>query len=241
LEESAQKLTASINNNYNCFKSAANAKPTKPIIAWSSYVEPSEFNNMTASWTLSGAAYKRTLSTDAGATFFNGTTTSIFSSAAAFADALKDVDVVIDETFVGDGLASFFKSYNLTATSPHKFIQNKAIFRQDGLVNANDGRDWFASAVAMNDAVLQDVVRAVHPDILPSNAPYNWLRNIAKEEPKRVMTAANCTTPNSNTPLPDRALVCADIKAGGSGSAGSKTVAGALTAILALVAAALAL
>ncbi|KAF9351550.1 hypothetical protein BGX34_000479 [Mortierella sp. NVP85] len=241
LEESAQKLTASINNNYNCFKSAANAKPTKPIVAWSSYVAPSEFNNNTASWTLSGAPYKRILSTDAGATFFNGTTTSTFSSAAAFADALKDVDVVIDETFTGDDLASFLKSYGLTATSPHKFIQNKAIFRQDGLINPNDGRDWFASAVAMNDAVLQDVVRAVHPEILPSNAPYNWLRNIAKDEPKRLLTADNCTTPNSNTPLPDRALVCADIKAGGSGNAGSKTVAGALTAILALMAAAFAL
>jgi ABC-type Fe3+-hydroxamate transport system substrate-binding protein len=239
LEESAQKLTASINNNYNCYKKAANAKPTKPIIAWSEYRAPSQFNNNTASWLLSSAPYKRILSIDAGATFFNGTTTSTFSSAAAFADALKDVDVIIDETFNGDDLASFFKSYNLTATSPHKFIQNKAIFRQDGLVNPNDGRDWFGTAVVMGDAVLQDVIRAVHPDILPSNAPYYWFRNIAKvEEPKRLVSAANCTVLDSNSLLPDRALVCG---AGGSGNAGSKTVAGALTAILALVAAALAL
>ncbi|KAK3845417.1 MAG: hypothetical protein J3R72DRAFT_29464 [Linnemannia gamsii] len=71
LEESAQKLTGSINNNYNCFKTAANAKPTKPVVAWSTYTAPSSFNQNVASWSLSGADYKRILTVDAGATFYN--------------------------------------------------------------------------------------------------------------------------------------------------------------------------
>ncbi|KAF9948138.1 hypothetical protein BGZ65_008271 [Modicella reniformis] len=232
LEAPAQVMTATINNNYNCFKAAAN-KETKPTIAWASYDAPSVYNNNTASWKLDGAAYKRILSVDAGATFFNGTSTHIFLTAAAFADAVKDVDVLIDETFVGDDIAAFYKNYDLTATSTHKFIQQKAIFREDGIINPNDGRDWFSGAIAMGDAVLQDVVRAVHPEVLPSNVPYNWLRNIAKSETKKLQTAADCV----NTPTPKRAIVCSAMK----GSDGSKTAAGALTGVLALLAVALSL
>ncbi|KAI8352270.1 hypothetical protein B0O80DRAFT_370202, partial [Mortierella sp. GBAus27b] len=186
LEESAQKLTASINNNYNCFKKAANAKPNKPVVAWASYEAPSTYNNNTASWSFSPADYKRILTADAGATFFNGTTAAKFSSAADFAAAAKDVDVLIDETFVGDDINAFYTNYGLTASSTLKFVQNKAIFREDGIINPNDGRDWFASAVAMDDAVLQDVIRAVHPEIVGDAKP-NWLRNIAKGETKQLL------------------------------------------------------
>ncbi|KAG0271833.1 hypothetical protein BGZ95_000300, partial [Linnemannia exigua] len=171
LEESAQKLTASINNNYNCFKTAANAKPTKPVVAWSSYIAPSTFNNNTASWSLSGADYKKILTVDAGATFYNGTDKGTFTNSADFLAAMKTVDVVIDETFDGSDMTAFLKNYQLASASPadYKFLQNKAVFRQDGLVNPNDGRDWFGAGVAMADAILQDVVRAVHPDALPQD------------------------------------------------------------------------
>ncbi|KAG0216378.1 hypothetical protein BGX28_002848 [Mortierella sp. GBA30] len=240
LEESAQTLTATINNNYNCFKRAASAAATKPVIAWTSYVAPSSYNNNTASWTLSGAPYKKILSQDAGASLFNGTTSSFFSTAAAFADAVKDVDIIIDETFVGDDINAFYKNYNLNAASPLKFIQNKAIYREDGLVNPNDGRDWFSGAVAMDDAVLQDIIRAVHPEVLPSDVPYNWIRNIAKGETKRTLTSADCISADSTVPIPDRAITCSTMKAGGK-SAASKTVVGALSAVLGLLAVAMAL
>ncbi|KAF9959568.1 hypothetical protein BGZ72_009403 [Mortierella alpina] len=239
LEEPAQKLTATINNNYNCFKKQANTPTTKPIIAWTSYIAPSSFNNNTASWSFSSAPYKKIFSQDAGATFYNGTTLSTFTTAAAFADAVKDVDVVIDETFAGEDIEAFYKNYQLTAASTLKFVQNKAIFRQDGIVNPNDGRDWFSGAVAMDDAVLQDIVRAVHPEVLPSDAPYNWIRNIAKGEAKKVLTGKDCASTDSNIPIPSRALVCSTMKVGTN--AGSKTVAGALTVVLGLMAAAMAL
>ncbi|KAF9434392.1 hypothetical protein BGZ76_008091 [Entomortierella beljakovae] len=241
LEEFAQSLTATINNNYRCFKTAANAKTTKPIIAWASYVAPAEWNNNTASWSLSGAEYKKILSTDAGASFFNGTTSSFFSTAAEFAEAVKDVDVLVDETFVGESIDDFYKNYNLTPASTLKFVQNKAIFREDGLVNPNDGRDWLSSAVVMDDAVLQDIIRAVHPDALPSDVNYNWIRNVAKNEPQQVLTAANCTNTDSNAPISDRAIQCSSMKVGGGDSAGSKIAATALTAVLGLLAVALAL
>ncbi|KAG0291650.1 hypothetical protein BGZ96_005002 [Linnemannia gamsii] len=244
LEESAQKLTASINNNYNCFKDRANAKPTKPVVAWSSYVAPSIYNNNTATWMFSSAPYKQILTTDAGATLFNGTTKETFSNSAEFLADLKKVDVIIDETFTGSDMTSFLTSYQLTAanTADYKFLQNKAVFRQDGLVNPNDGRDWFGGAVAMADATLQDVIRATHPEVLPKDVKYNWLRNIAKEnEPKQLLNSANCTTTDSSTPIPDRAITCSTMKVDdGKGSAANKAIAGsALTAIVGLLAAAL--
>ncbi|KAF8978509.1 hypothetical protein BGZ52_005957 [Haplosporangium bisporale] len=240
LEGPAQELTASINNNYNCFKAAAATAATKPVIAWTSYAAPSQFNNNTASWSFSGADYKRILSTDAGASFFNGTTSSIFTSAAEFAAALTTVDVLIDETFTGADMTAFLNNYKLTADADLKFLKNKAVYRQDGSVNPNDGRDWFASAVVMNDAVLQDVIRTVHPEVLPANVPFNWIRNIATGESKKVLTSADCKATDSNKPVMDRAIVCKDMKAGGSNAAAAKQV-GAWTAALAVLAAAFAL
>ena len=238
LEQAAQNLTASINDNYNCFKKAASVATTKPLVAWTSYVAPSTYNNNTASWTISGAPYKVTLTNDAGGSFYNGTGgVQSFSTSAAFLDSIQAVDIIIDETFTGDNITDFYTSYGLSATSTLKFVQNKAIFREDGLVNPNDGRDWFAAAVAMDDAVLQDIIRAVHPEVLPANIPYNWIRNIAKGETEQLLTSANCTATDSSKPVPDRAIVCKTMKAGGGGrSAASKTVAGAMTAVLGLMA-----
>ncbi|KAG0091385.1 hypothetical protein BGZ92_000788 [Podila epicladia] len=242
LEAPAQELTASINNNYNCFKSAATTKTTtKPVIAWAQYMAPSAYNN-TASWSLSGADYKRILSTDAGATFFNGTSKSSFSSADEFAAAVASVDILIDETLNGADMAGFLQNYKLTADSDLKFVKNKAVFRQDGAVNPNDGRDWFASAVVMNDAVLQDVVRAVHPEVLPADVQFNWIRNVAKGETKKVLTSADCKATDSNKPVMDRAIVCKDMKAGGGGSsAAAKQVAGAWVGVATVLAVAFAL
>lgn len=237
-------MTATINNNYNCFKKNAAGQTTKPIIAWTSYVAPSAYNNNTASWTISPAPYKQILSNDAGATFFNGSNTekaATFSSAADFANAIKTVDVIIDETMVGTDMTAFLNNYKLSADADFKFLKNKAVFRQDGLVNSNDGRDWFASAVVQNDAVLQDVIRAVHPQVLPANVPYSWIRNIAKGETKNVMTAADCTAKDASMPVVDRALVCSSMKVEHGNAAPKTMMAGAMSAVLGLLAVAMAL
>ncbi|KAF9580901.1 hypothetical protein BGW38_002269 [Lunasporangiospora selenospora] len=242
LEEAAQKMTGKINNNYNCFKSRALAEKTKPVIAWTSYDAPASYNNNTASWSISNAPYKRIISEDAGATFFNGTTKSKYTGAAEFAEAVKDVDVLIDETFTGANLTQFLENYNLTEASTLKFIKNKAVFREDGLVNPTDGRDWLEAAVAMDDAVLQDIVRAVHPEIFPKTISYNWIRNIAKNEPKQILTSGNCTVTDADTPIKSRAAECSSSSTAGDRS-GAIKIAGsvAMTAIFGLVAAAFSL
>ncbi|KAF9114983.1 hypothetical protein BGX27_009311 [Mortierella sp. AM989] len=89
-----------------------------------------------------------------------------------------------------------------------KFLQNKAICPQDGTVNPSGGRSWFSSAMVMDDAVLQDIIHVVHPEFLSADVRYNWIRNIAKDEPRQALTSANCTIIDSNKPVPDHALVC---------------------------------
>ncbi|GJJ68293.1 hypothetical protein EMPS_00639 [Entomortierella parvispora] len=238
LEEMAQNLTGSINDNYNCFKKAASAATTKPLVAWTTYNAPSTYNNNTASWTISDAAYKVDFTVDAGGTFFNGTGGVLsFNTSAAFLAAIQDIDIMIDETEEGTTIQDVYTSYGLSASSSLKIVQNKAIFREDGLVNPNDGRDWFAAAVVMDDAVLQDMILAIHPELLPAGTPYNWIRNVAKGQPEQLLSSANCTATNSSMPVPDRAISCLNMKVGGSGSgAATKTVAGAMTAVLGLLA-----
>ncbi|KAG0276618.1 hypothetical protein BGZ95_007289 [Linnemannia exigua] len=239
-EKAAQILTASINNNYNCFKSEALSKPTtKPVIAWGSYDAPSSYNNNTPSWLLSGAAYKRILSTDAGATFFNGTDKSSFANPTDFVVVVQTVDIFIDESVTGSTFDAFLQNYNLSSTSSLKFIQNEAVFREDGLVNPQNGRDWFGGAVAMDDAVLQDLIRAVHPDLFKIDQ-YNWIRNIAKNESTQLLTSANCTAADATTPVPNRALACASLQAGSPGgnnaAATNHVASGLMSATLVLFA-----
>lgn len=194
------------------------------------YDAPSVYNNNTPSWILSSAPYKRILSTDAGASFFNGTTASTFSTSADFSAAVQSVDILIDESVTGSSFDSFLQNYNLSTTaapgSTLKFIQNKAVFREDGLVNPNNGRDWFGGAVAMDDAVLQDLVRAVHPELFKISQ-YNWIRNIAKNETEQLLTSANCTAADTTSPVPNRALSCANLQAGGNGNGGNDNNAAA--------------
>ncbi|KAF9157408.1 hypothetical protein DFQ26_008769 [Actinomortierella ambigua] len=246
LEKDAQERTAKINNNYNCFKGAATAaKSPKPVVAWATFNAPSEYNNNTASWSLSNAAYKKALTEDAAATFFfpgnASLTTQSYADAGAFATALASVDILIDESVVGTDYANVLQNYKLTESSDLKFVKNKAVYREDGAVNPNDGRDWFSTAVAQADAVLQDIIRATHPDALPADTPYRWIRNVAKGEAKNIISDKNCTTPDSNTPIPDIALVCKDMKVDGRPSAATKSTAAAFSVILGLAAIALTL
>ncbi|KAG9065373.1 hypothetical protein KI688_002698 [Linnemannia hyalina] len=94
------------------------------------------------------------------------------------------------------------------------------LFREYGLVNPNDGRNWFGGAVVMDDAVLQDLVRAVHPELFKISQ-YNWIRNTAEDETMQLLTSANRTVTDTTTPVPGRALSCASLQAGGKFGCGN--------------------
>ncbi|EFA82889.1 periplasmic binding protein [Heterostelium album PN500] len=224
-EADANRVFSEISSNYHCFANTSQSTlrqrqiKTKSV-AWTTYNAPSSYNQNTASWSISNAAYKSKLSTDAGANFLNlaNSTTDV----TVFHELIKDVDVIIDETYQLNSFDDFLMAYQINTTemqAKFKFVANKVVFRQDGLENIYDGRDWFQSAVAFNDAVLQDVIRAVYPEVLPKSTLPLWLRNIATNEPTLRMTADNCTTEVRPQIYEDRVLECSTMFDDSSNSA----------------------
>ncbi|RCH82054.1 hypothetical protein CU098_007772, partial [Rhizopus stolonifer] len=192
LEGVANNITQTMTDNYNRLKEAAAHYDTKPVVAWTTYDAPSTYNNNTASYILSSASYKVELTQDAGATLFNSTK-STFSSAAELLDAISNVDILIDETYIGSNLTAFLQNYNISDSSKYKFLQKNQVYREDGILTLSGGYDWFEAPVAMADALLEDMINAVNPDAPTKGYQRNWLRNIALGEPIKYVTEANCS------------------------------------------------
>lgn len=66
MEAEANKISTSMVDNYNRLKTAASNYAKKPIVAWTTYDAPSQYNNNTGSYLLSSASYKVGLTQDAG-------------------------------------------------------------------------------------------------------------------------------------------------------------------------------
>ncbi|CAG8567226.1 5041_t:CDS:2 [Ambispora gerdemannii] len=224
LEKTAKTLTDQLLDNYSCLKELAKNKTSssKPLIAWVSYDKPSQYNNNTPSWIIVDAVYKKQLTEDAGANYFNSSILK-FNTSADFLKNVADVDILIDESFIAPTYDDVLKNYGISKdNSPYKFVKNKKIYREDGLVNPNDGRDWLESAVVMQDAVLEDLINVVNPDLPVSGYKRIWLRNVATNELPTVSKAANCTDPKAT--LTSRADNCATIKSAGNPPAKSSSV-----------------
>ncbi|KAJ2195183.1 hypothetical protein GGH18_001996, partial [Coemansia sp. RSA 530] len=86
-EERANTAFESIESNYDCFTKKAGEEydDLRPVVAWTSYAGPTEYNNNTAYWQISFADYKYDLVRDAGARMLNttGAQATMFSTAAA--------------------------------------------------------------------------------------------------------------------------------------------------------------
>ncbi|KAL1923813.1 uncharacterized protein VTP21DRAFT_8793 [Calcarisporiella thermophila] len=190
LEETAEKKTRDINNNYNCFKNGAAKAKSKPLVAWTSYLAPSEFNNNTASWSISTAAYKKQLTEDASA-LFHAPTTFNFNSSAAFLEAMKEVDVMIDETFIARTMDDVLKNYGISDAGAYKFTKSQQVYRLDGIQSTGGGFDWFATPVVQADATLEALIYALHPE-MKNGKSTRWFRNVAND-PISESTPGSCS------------------------------------------------
>lgn len=188
-EQAANTLTGQINDNYNRVKQATSGYNPKPVVAWANYQAPSQYNNNTASWGISNATYKVELTKDAGGTALG---LGSYSNVTAFQQAIMNVDVLIDETYYATSLSDVLTNYNISSAdqSKYKFLANKALYREDGISTTAGGQDWLESAIAMADAVLEDVADAINPS---TNFTRRWLRNVSANETIRYSSAANCT------------------------------------------------
>jgi len=189
--------------SYNCFSNEFTTKSSStPLVAWVSY-ESYETN----SWTISNAAYKVALIADAGGKTLStlNPSSGLYPSPAAWQQAVQDVDIIIDETYLGT-LQLFYQNFNLTANSNFKFIKNKQIWRYDKLQSDLGSLDWFESAIPDADSVLQDVGMMLHPEI-EFNHERIWFRNVAIGEGFDIEGVAQCVSPYE--PRPPRNSTCA--------------------------------
>ncbi|KAJ2221693.1 hypothetical protein IW143_001726 [Coemansia sp. RSA 520] len=198
-EERANTAFESIESNYDCFTKKAGEEydDLRPVVAWTSYAGPTEYNNNTAYWQISFADYKYDLVRDAGARMLNttGAQATMFSTAAAFLDALEEVDIVIDESFVSYSYDELLKNYGVKdpSKSTYSWVTASRVFRPDRLQSTAGGLDWFEAPVAFADALLQDVIGVAHPKFVKDGYQPIWFRNLADNEPVVVVTASNCT------------------------------------------------
>ncbi|KAG2234769.1 hypothetical protein INT48_000118 [Thamnidium elegans] len=204
-ENMANDISNKMISNYQRLTAAASGYGSKPIVAWTTFDAPSQYNNNTASYILSNASYKVGLTRDAGAIMLESPQ-SVYSSAAELLEAISSVDVLIDETFIGSDLTDFLKNYEIGSgqADKYKFLKNKNVYREDGILTASGGYDWFEAPVAMADALLEDMINAVNPAAPSANYKRNWLRNIVLDEPIKYTTGDNCTWDESS-PRPNLA------------------------------------
>jgi hypothetical protein len=261
LEAVANTAAKALADNYECVssasKSASAAAAKKPVVAFVEYQTPSDFNEQKASWQINMPRYKAQFIADIGAVAPANQTTS-FATAAEFLEAVKDVEYLIDETFLGTSdYAGFLTTYGLTNSSSVAFIKNKKVYRTDRLQNDQGwtgvfslggvlflnqfltrpfSKAWFESAVVLNNIVLADIASEVYPDMFPAYAR-TYLRNIATEAAGtiKMTTAAQCATPVTAVTCPTFSATITR-----PSSASSSKVGGAALAI-AFVAAALVL
>jgi hypothetical protein len=129
---------------------------------------------------------------------------STFYNASSLLEAIADVDILIDETYIGSNLTDFMTNYQITDSSKFKFLTNKKVYREDGVLSTAGGYDWFEAPVAMADALLEDMINAVNPSAPTGDYSRTWLRNIALDESIKYASAANCSW-DENAPRPDLA------------------------------------
>ncbi|KAJ3060319.1 hypothetical protein HK102_009575 [Quaeritorhiza haematococci] len=241
-EAVANKVVKDVFTSYNCTRDAVSKVSTKPLVAWAGYTAPSDFNNQTASWVISAAQYKWEFTADAAARNLSSITANKrFTDRNEFLAALKDVDILIDETFGASTQQKVLEGYGLTDKSTeYKFVANKQIWRPDGQVNNLAATAWFESALVFANVVLNDLVYIAHPESLPNYQP-TYIRNIFTASPK-VLTDKDCTSnPVEALAIPTVACAAVSPNAGGNGKSGAERFgasAGAVVAVAAAISAA---
>ncbi|ORZ18727.1 hypothetical protein BCR42DRAFT_411472 [Absidia repens] len=171
LESVGTSALQTMTTNYNNLAKAASGYSNKPVVAWAVYNAPDQFNGNTASWQLMTDGYRKQLTSDAGATIYSGSNTN-FTSASDLVNAIKDVDILIDETYIATNLTDVLSNYQITDASKYKFA--KAIYREDGILTKSD------------------MINVVNPTAPSSSYKRNWFRNVANNEAIHYVSTDDC-------------------------------------------------
>ena len=218
-EKRANELFTEIRSRYLCVaqkgKSASLTAGRTPLIAWvgSPFKAGYAYKATTARYKIDLAEHSGGLlaATVAGSKMVqHGTTigTGVFyTDAAALRAALADVDVLVDEHWYGGAVpdkAAVYTKLGFTDANAKdfKFVKNKALFRDDKSLTTTGSTDVFMRYVVQPDAVVEDLITALHPGWEPSNtAGTHFYRNVIKGETHNVPDVKDCPDVNALEPL----------------------------------------
>ena len=205
LEVSASTTFAEIRTRYYCVLTkgdARNAQSTKPRVVELGY---STFGGV--SWTFSRASYQTSAIAAAGGIVANndpqnsaylpnlstGQATR-FTDIAAVKAALRDVDIIIDVTYIASNtgatpstFAQVLSNVGLAASD----VAGKKWFRYDKTMDDGGFSDYFARATVEVDAYLEDLISMFHPESLPQHVRF-FYRDMVNNEGINRVTGAEC-------------------------------------------------
>jgi hypothetical protein len=176
--------------NYDNLRKAASGYKTKPVVAWTIYDAPDQYNGNLATWQIKTGGYREQLTTDAGATIYTGSALN-FTKAEDLLAAIKNVDILIDETYIATNLTDVLSNYQIKDLTQYKFA--KAIYREDGLLTKSGGYDWFGTPLAMADALLEDMINVVNPSAPTSSYKRTWFRSVTNNDAIHYVSTDDCT------------------------------------------------
>ncbi|TPX59865.1 hypothetical protein SpCBS45565_g07646 [Spizellomyces sp. 'palustris'] len=188
------KLTGDISGSYNCLKDVA-AKSAKangtPRVAW--------IYQYQGNYTINSAPYLVEYTNAAGGSVISNTTK--YTDRTAFAQALKDVDVVIDLSLGVNDMKAFTEAYGGAPVTDQKFFTGGQVWSVGKRVNGLSGYDWFESAVVNEHIVVADLVSILQPALLGNKYQRTYFKNL-KEEQTVKLTADQCPNAAAALDLP---------------------------------------
>ncbi|KAJ3166804.1 hypothetical protein HK101_011865 [Irineochytrium annulatum] len=216
-EDTANNLTATIAQNYQCLASDAKTVASKlPVVqvATISYSAPSSFNGNTASYSYQiplgnysdAGGVPVAPPADAKATKTAKGVTYTLASQSALLSLIANADIVLDMSFADTGnITSFYSSFGLSDSdaSKYKFIRNKQVWSFDRQVSSQGTTEAFEAAIPEDHVVLADYISIIQPQILPQSSytPSFW-RNVYSMPSESILSASSCPDPKAPLPLP---------------------------------------
>jgi iron complex transport system substrate-binding protein len=161
-------------DEYNVLKELVAAVPAeeRPVVLWQS------FDNYGGGWFIPGqASYVATLLHDAGATYVMEESDDVqgVASSASFDfetvfEAGQDADVWMPSSYGVNSLADLLaQDERYGDLAPFKAGE---VYDMGARVNANGGNDYYETGVTNPQIVLADLIKILHPDLLPDHEFY---------------------------------------------------------------------
>lgn len=148
----------------------------RPTLLWDA------FSAYSSTWFVPGEnTYVNALIQDAGATLILGDSPEVLGKDASVPfdfevvyEAGVEADVWIINSFTAGDLAGLLAQDDRYAD--FVAFQNEQVFNNGVRVNANGGNDYYENGINQPDVLLADLIRLIHPNLLPDYTPVYFQR-----------------------------------------------------------------